>query len=369
MGQPISIEEAIARAKAGDAEAQYALSAALHQAGKLDESLDWLRLAASRGLVPARLALAALLMDGQGCPRDLQQAGDLLRPLAASHVQANLLLAELHGFAALRVGDRETGLRHLLAAARMGDAGARRQLALLAACHRRSDLVATAGVDWRALEAALPQLAGDLPLPAAETLHGSPLVRRLPAVLPPVVLDALIELAAPLVRRSEVVDARTGETRADPMRTSSHVTFAPRQHDHVLEAIEQGIARISGLPALNGEFVQILRYRIGEEFRPHVDYFNETGEAAYRSLADGGQRAQTVLLYLSDDYAGGTTAFPKLGLDIRGRRGDVLHFHNLDADGVGHRDTLHAGTPVTGGEKWLLSKWIRSEPYPPRLAW
>ncbi len=370
MRQSISVEEAFALAKAGDPEAQYALSAALHQAGKLDESLHWLRLAAARELVPARLALAALLMDGQGCPRDLQQAGDLLRPLAATQVQANLLLSELHGFAALQIGDRETGLRYLAAAARMGDGGALRQLALLAACHRRPELIQPARtIDWHAVDEALPQLAGDLALPAAETLHEAPLVRRLPAAIPALVLDALIELAAPLVRRSTIVDARTGETRADPMRTSSHVTFAPRQHDHVLEAIEQCIARVSGLPALHGEFVQILRYRVGEEFKPHVDYFNESGEAAYRSLADGGQRAQTVLIYLNDDYAGGTTSFPKLGLDIRGNRGDILHFHNLDADGRGHRDTLHAGTPVTAGEKWLLSKWIRSEAYPPRLAW
>jgi prolyl 4-hydroxylase len=358
VGQQISVDEAIALAKAGDPEAQYALSALLHQEGQLDESLYWLRLAAARDVVPARLALAALLMDGQGCARDLQQAIDLLRPLAATQVQANLLLSELYGFAALRVGDRETGLRYLFAAACMGDAGARRQLTLLAACHKQP-----------VVEEALSDLARDIPLPAAETLRESPLIRRFPAVIPPLVLDALIELAAPLVRRSEIVDARTGEVRADPMRTSSHVTFSPRQHDHVLEAIEQCISRISGLPALNGEFVQILRYRIGEEFKPHVDYFNETGDAAYRSLADGGQRAQTVLMYLNEGYAGGSTAFPKLQLTIQGRRGDMLHFHNLAADGLGHRDSLHAGMPVTDGEKWLLSKWIRAESYPPRLAW
>ena len=363
MAQPISIDDAITLAKAGDPDAQYALSAALHQAGRFDESLHWLRLAAARDVVPARLALAALLMDGQGCPRDLQQAGDLLRPLAATHVQANLLLAELHGFAALQVGDRETGLRYLYAAARMGDAGARQQLALLAALHRRDDL------DGHSVEAALPQLAGDLVIPAAETLHDSPSIRRFSGVIPEVVLDALIAWASPLVRRSSIVDARTGEVRADPMRTSSHVTLGPRQHDHVLEAIEQCIARVCGVSALHGEFVQILRYRPGEEFKPHVDYFNESGEATYRSLADGGQRADTVLVYLNDGYEGGATAFPELGLAVQGRRGDILHFHNLDAAGVGHKDSLHAGTPVTSGEKWLLSKWIRSEPYPPRLAW
>jgi prolyl 4-hydroxylase len=284
----------------------------------------------------------------------------------------------------------------------MAEPGALRQLALLGACHQRWDLLrplldaaarrrdaaaahalarclayglgAAPGtppiaIDWTAVQEALPQLAGDIPLPVAETLRESPQIRRFPAVLHPLVLDVLIQLATPLVQRSWIIDARTGEMRADPMRTSSHVTLAPRQHDHVLEAIEHCIGRIAGVSGLNGEFVQILRYRVGEEFKPHVDYFNESRDGARQSLADGGQRAQTVLMYLNDKYTGGETSFPKLQLVVRGQPGDVLHFHNLAADGRGHRDSLHAGTPVTGGEKWLLSKWIRSEKYPPRLAW
>jgi prolyl 4-hydroxylase len=400
-------QEAIARAQAGDAHAQYTLSAALYDAGQVDESLRWLRLAAQRKLIPAQLTLAAMLIDGKACPRDLPQAIELLRPLAATHVQANLLLADLHGFAALGAGDRATGLRYLVAAARLGDAGALQQLVLLGACHRRWDLVrplfdaaarrgaaaATCGlarcptdglggppdpaiapsaappIDWRVIEDALPQLAGDIPLPRAELLCECPEIRRLPGVIHPVVLDALISLAAPLVRRSQVVDAQSGEMRVDPMRTSAHVTLGPRHHDHVLEAIEHCIAQVSGLPVHNGEFLQIMRYRIGEEFKPHVDYFNETGAAVERSLADGGQRARTVLLYLNDNYVGGGTSFPKLKLQIKGVRGDMLYIDNLDADGRGHRDTLHAGLPVTRGEKWLLSKWIRSGRYPPRLTW
>jgi prolyl 4-hydroxylase len=224
-------------------------------------------------------------------------------------------------------------------------------------------------IDWLLLEQALPHFAADIQLPTAETLHAAPLIRRLPGVIHPLVLDTVINLAAPLVQRSQIVDARTGEVRADPMRTSSHVTLSPRQHDHVLEALERCISRVSGMPALNGEFLQILRYQPGEEFRPHVDYFNESGAGAYQSLADGGQRAQTVLIYLNDDYTGGSTCFPELQLDIKARRGDLLHFHNLGADGLGHRDSLHAGMPVMAGEKWLLSQWIRSESYPARLTW
>jgi prolyl 4-hydroxylase len=439
MTQSISFQEAAALAKSGNAEAQYALSSVLYQRGQFAESLHWLRLAAAYKLIPAQITLATILMDGRQCPRDQQQAIKLLQPLAATQSQANLLLSELHGFAALEVGNRETGLRYLLAAARMGEAGALRQLALLSACHQHWDLLrplldasarrgdaaavyalaccyaegiggapdpalaSTIGrsgaarsqylgqrldqylqkqdvaaalaeppalkIDWLLLDQALAHFAADLQLPTAETLHEAPLIRKLPGVVHPLVLDAVINLAAPLVRRSQIVDARTGEVRPDPMRTSWHVTLGPRQHDHVLEALELCISRVSGMPALNGEFLQILRYRTGEEFRPHVDYFNASGAGAYQSLADGGQRVQTVLIYLNDDYGGGCTSFPRLQMDVKGRRGDMLHFHNVAADGLGHKDSLHAGLPVTAGEKWLLSKWIRSDSYPARLTW
>jgi prolyl 4-hydroxylase len=439
MAQSISFQQATELAKSGDAEAQYALSSVLHQRRQFDESVHWLRLAAAQGFAPAQVTLATFLIDGRVCPRDRQQAIELLQPLAAADVQANLLLAEVEGYAALGATGRVAGLRHLLAAARLGDAGSLRQLALLSVLHRRQDLVrplldaaarrsdaaaayllasayawgfgglpqpafaaaiclgeaarrqylgpslqqalrekglASAvdkppalSIDWSLLEQALPQLAADLPLRHTKVLNEEPLIRIFHDLIHPLVLDALINLAAPLVQRSQIVDAQTGVARADPMRNSSHVTLGPRQHDHVVEAVEACLGRITGLPSLHGEFLQVLRYRQGEEFRPHVDYFNESGAGSYKSLADGGQRAQTVLTYLNQDYRGGSTAFPQLKLDIKGRRGDVLHFHNLGPDGLGHRDTLHAGMPVLEGEKWLLSQWIRSERYPARVAW
>ena len=101
MAQNISFEQAVELARSGDPEAQYALSSVLHQRQQFDESLRWLRASAARGFAPARMTLATLLIDGRHCARDRQQAIDLLQPLAARDAQANLLLAELHGFAAL----------------------------------------------------------------------------------------------------------------------------------------------------------------------------------------------------------------------------------------------------------------------------
>jgi TPR repeat protein len=109
VAENISIQEATALAKSGDADAQYALSSVMHQRGQFDESLFWLRQAAAQKLIAAQMTLATILMDGRQCARDVPQAIELLQPLAATQMEANLLLSELHGFAALQIADRETG--------------------------------------------------------------------------------------------------------------------------------------------------------------------------------------------------------------------------------------------------------------------
>ena len=53
MAHSISFQDAAALAKAGDAEAQYALSSVLNQRRQFDESLHWLRLAAAQKLTAA----------------------------------------------------------------------------------------------------------------------------------------------------------------------------------------------------------------------------------------------------------------------------------------------------------------------------
>ena len=109
--------------------------------------------------------------------------------------------------------------------------------------------------------------------------------------------------------------------------------------------------------ARQAEPLQVLRYRSGGEYKPHMDAIR----------AEPNQRILTVLVYLSDDYEGGETQFPRTGLSFRGRTGDALLFRNADSDGRPDPLTLHAGLPVTRGTKYLASRWIRAEKftYPP----
>jgi len=42
----------------------------------------------------------------------------------------------------------------------------------------------------------------------------------------------------------------------------------------------------------------------------------------------------------------------------KGRKGAALFFWNLDASGAIERRVLHEGTPITRGEKWIISQFI-----------
>ena len=67
------------------------------------------------------------------------------------------------------------------------------------------------------------------------------------------------------------------------------------QEDAVITDIERRISRVTQLPELNGEGIQILHYVDGQKYEPHNDYFFDSVNQAPEL---GGQRVATVLMYL-----------------------------------------------------------------------
>jgi prolyl 4-hydroxylase len=108
----------------------------------------------------------------------------------------------------------------------------------------------------------------------------------------------------------------------------------------------------------------VLHYAGGETYKPHIDFFHPSRAGFDKEMQLRGQRVKTCLVYLNSNYDGGHTEFPKLGIKFRGESGEALVFDNVGIDGAGHMNTLHTGLPVTRGEKWLLSQWIRDKAQP-----
>jgi len=167
---------------------------------------------------------------------------------------------------------------------------------------------------------------------------------------------ALMALAAPRLARSETVDNATGGTEVHAARTSEGMFFT-RGEAPLIERIEQRIAELLHWPVDHGEGLQILRYQPGAEYKPHHDYFDPVHPGTERILQRGGQRLASLVIYLNTPDGGGATTFPDVGLEVWPVRGNAVFF-SYDRPHPSTR-TLHGGAPVTAGEKWVATKWLR----------
>lgn len=123
--------------------------------------------------------------------------------------------------------------------------------------------------------------------------------------------------------------------------------------------IDEAIADLLGLAHASGETMQGQRYAVGQQFRAHHDYFHATESYWARMQASGGQRTWTAMIFLNDVAEGGATWFPQAGARIAPRRGMLLAWNNMKADGSPNELTLHEGMPVAEGVKYIVTKWFR----------
>jgi len=143
---------------------------------------------------------------------------------------------------------------------------------------------------------------------------------------------------------------------------TNDVCWVDHTADIACKRIAERVAGLVGMPLNHAEHFQVIRYGIGEEYRPHFDAFDPETEAGRRNWEGGGQRIITVLGYLTDVKKGGHTEFPKLNISVPPEKGKLLVFHNCNAGtDVRHPLSLHAGRPVEEGEKWAFNLWFRAE--------
>lgn len=172
--------------------------------------------------------------------------------------------------------------------------------------------------------------------------------------------ESLIELAQPKLARSQTVDNQTGGEEVNSARTSDGMFFT-RSENPVCDRVEKRLAELLNWPFENGEGLQVLRYRMGAQYVPHYDYFDPVQPGTAKIVQRGGQRVATVVMYLRTPERGGATVFPDIGLEVQPVKGSGVFF-SYDRP---HPDTktLHGGTPVTLGEKYVATKWLREKEF------
>ncbi|CAH1058170.1 hypothetical protein PAECIP111894_04343 [Paenibacillus pseudetheri] len=178
--------------------------------------------------------------------------------------------------------------------------------------------------------------------------YEEPLVVLLGNVLSDEECNELIEYSRERLQRS-----RIGEDHAvNPIRTSSGVFC---EENETVTRIEKRFSQIMNIPIEHGDGLQVLLYIPGQEYLPHHDFFTQT------SRASSNNRISTLVMYLNDVEEGGETAFPMLNLTVSPNKGMAVYFEYFYDNHELNESTLHAGTPVIKGEKWVATMWMRRQ--------
>ncbi|KAJ1446356.1 hypothetical protein M885DRAFT_625325 [Pelagophyceae sp. CCMP2097] len=104
------------------------------------------------------------------------------------------------------------------------------------------------------------------------------------------------------------------------------------------------------------EDLMAIQYLEHQQYMLHCDGMCDGGEFM------GGGRLATVLMYCDVADAGGATAFPNVNVHVKPKRGQAVYFHfrgPSDTDSTDPWHTEHSGCPVLGGEKWVVTQWLR----------
>lgn len=306
-----------------------------------------LRLQAASGDPIAQLRLAQMMLIGRETRYAPEEGLKLLQQACARQLPDALLFhATLAALGYARPRSFGDAIKYVAQAAELGDPRAKGQLQALGGVE---------GFDMN-------QWFG----PVQMVQHAkAPRVFTVDNFLPRAACEWLIKPASRKLSSALINDAKTGKQAPDAGRSNSVAGSNFLEPDLVLQLANLRIAGAIKLPLANQEPTNILHYARGQEYTLHYDFITPDEEYGFAAeLKQMGQRIATVLVYLNDNYEGGETDFPRIGFRFKGRPGDALIFWNLSEQGEREPLALHAGLPVTKGEKWLFSKWIREKAVP-----
>jgi len=178
----------------------------------------------------------------------------------------------------------------------------------------------------------------------------------------------LISKAGPKLKRSFMVSSKTSNSSlGDDNRVSEQTWF----NEDMSGAAKRITGRLDGFldveatSTTHSELYQVANYGLAGQYTVHTDAVYITGDAIAKKQAreiwniHAGDRAATVMGYLSDVLAGGYTVFPLVGAYVKPRKGSVVVWWNMDKAGGYDWRLRHGGCPVMVGSKWITNKWIR----------
>ena len=307
----------------------------------------------------ADVRLGLRYLTAPGSPSDPARGMALIEQAAAAgDARGAALAATIASCFFWRVRNWDMAFDYLMRAAQHGHEPSQSSLRILAGGPSGNKVE---GEDWTSMRSEI-DLDPWLAPPAARLIREAPRIHAIEKFAPPAACDWLIAQAKGRLSRATIYDKATGGTTEDYRRTNSQCDLDIETSGVLTFVLRARIGVITRRHDQAMEVPKVLHYTPGETFAEHFDYLDPTEPAYAAELAQRGQRTDTFLLYLNDDFTGGETSFPRIQLSHIGAKGDALLFSNVDAAGMPDRDTMHAGLPPKSGEKWLFSQWIREFP-------
>ncbi|GKY90334.1 hypothetical protein MPSEU_000007400 [Mayamaea pseudoterrestris] len=143
-------------------------------------------------------------------------------------------------------------------------------------------------------------------------------------------------------------------------RTSKNAWCLDDCYEHdVAQRVMECMNKLTGIPNANAEYLQLLKYEIGDFYETHHDYIPLLKESL------PGPRILTVFLYLNDVEQGGGTRFTDLNITVNVKRGSALIWPSVLNDRPNDKDKRlhHAALVVEQGVKYGANAWYHQRDF------
>lgn len=385
-------EQLIEKAEGGHALAQYAMAKQKQMQGDEAETLKWMLKSAEGEMVLAQFEMGMWHLLGHLVEFDQEKALGLIgKAVDQNFSDALRLMAVLHGMGFAVEKNWEKAVDYIMRAADFECPHTLRQIAFLlmrekgmkGICEKlikraatfdelvcltylgkkpgevKSEEIPEGWDQWQIVREQLLKINGPTEFSAKE-LNADPNIQIVEGALTKEECLYLKTMAGPaLTPNVQLMGGNPNDPNYQELQNNSLMVFYPIIQDLFTIQMTRRLAALAEATPENTELPVVQKYETGQEFKEHADYMDPDNPQQAYAIQQAGQRTKSIFVYLNDDYEGGETAFPKADLQFKGKPGDALVLDNMDEIGLPNEKSAHASLPVTRGEKWLLTLWIR----------
>ncbi|PCI58119.1 MAG: proline hydroxylase [Gammaproteobacteria bacterium] len=181
--------------------------------------------------------------------------------------------------------------------------------------------------------------------------------------IPQILIDKIIADSKPQLTAVALFGDQGSDSKDTSIRNNTHFPTPLPNTMLELALLEKIMAANSNESIQFAEPAVILRYKPEQYYKWHYDHIYPHNEQIQQQINQFGQRKKTAIFYLNDNFSGGETEFKSPFVSVKPKQGQIATFNNCDPAGKRLTQSLHRGTEVVQGEKWIITLWFRDKPF------